>query len=675
MTPHPLRNSNRPVPASLSLRAPEHAPAQPSTRVSRSEFHRIERQRERLTNFQLRQILAQPNFSDRILGVVRFVERSWQSTRYNHQDSFNTTEGVYESDCSEFITWILRRVAPQALEGISRPRHPVVSDFTRHFERTGSPGGNPYLQAIPEVIRIEPGDLIAWRTPNGFPSNATGHIVVAVSRPIPFANGYLVRVADFTSYPHENDSREGGSGFGYGTMFFQVDAQGHGTGYGWRGRSSVPQYILNTAIRVARVVSPNPRTQESLGNIHESPLFVGTVADLSSLRQRANWQASQGDVNGLLDTLQERRDFIARQSLSTNDPRFSEAMTPHLMRQAYRNAILPLFEEARSSFSRGEFPRLRDALRHIEEAVQRGNITLTGNQTSELASWRSLPSLNLLDLRPNPYLTFEDRLQEIASYFRERRQGNQEISVNQVRELIRQIRLDFPQISHDQESQLQTWMAQAYAEAIQWRFHQAEVDAARGKVEDTLIPLDAAREISGQWNLERLRRGSNPIAFDETRARQLIRQALTQGITLSFQNAERFAVAGNEAETLLHLSHAAAYRQRLGQRNLNDFGRREEILSILHRDTPLGRARHQLFLANRAAAEGHETQAQDYLRQAHIQIPLSPLSQRRALQQREENVRRALEARTQERLRLEARERAEEPETQESDPPLPNEAP
>src|SRR6185503_3926276 len=85
----------------------------------------------------------------------------------------------------------------------------------------------------------KPSDVIAWIKPPIVPSPNTGHVAFIVHKPVPVASRpgtYLVRVADSTSLLHDDDTREGRTGFGFGTIVVLADANSDApTGFGWAG--------------------------------------------------------------------------------------------------------------------------------------------------------------------------------------------------------------------------------------------------------------------------------------------------------------------------------------------------------------------------------------------------------------------------------------------------------
>jgi hypothetical protein len=100
--------------------------------------------------------------------------------------------------------------------------------------------------------------VFAWRRPRGFPSRNTGHVGFVVEAPLPvpaIPGAYAVRVADSTSWGHQDDTRapDGVGGFGLGTLVFLTDGDGHGTHYGWYGTAS-EGYVVTPIVfgRVSR---------------------------------------------------------------------------------------------------------------------------------------------------------------------------------------------------------------------------------------------------------------------------------------------------------------------------------------------------------------------------------------------------------------------------------------
>jgi hypothetical protein len=177
--------------------------------------------------------------SNRVLEILERVERTLTRTRYQHATVVREREGVFLWDCSGMSAWILARAAPRARSAIGRER-PVARDFARVIDRAPTTRSERGWQRIEPISAVRPGDIFAWRRPRGFPSRNTGHVGFVVETPqaIPgFPGAYAVRIADSTSFGHQDDTRpdDGLGGFGMGTIVVLTDSEGRGTHYGWHG--------------------------------------------------------------------------------------------------------------------------------------------------------------------------------------------------------------------------------------------------------------------------------------------------------------------------------------------------------------------------------------------------------------------------------------------------------
>jgi hypothetical protein len=192
----------------------------------------------------------------RVVEVVDRIRTTVRESSYQHTTRVRERDGVYHWDCSGMAAWVLRQAAPVAMRRISRER-PVARDFAQVIE--SAPEGRS--RAGWQRLRIDeamPGDLFAWRRPRGFPSHNTGHVGFVLDRPVrvpQIPGAWAVRIADSSSYTHQDDSRAGDpdGGFGIGTIVFLADEQGHGTHYGWWGTLS-GGYVVTPVVfgRVSR---------------------------------------------------------------------------------------------------------------------------------------------------------------------------------------------------------------------------------------------------------------------------------------------------------------------------------------------------------------------------------------------------------------------------------------
>jgi hypothetical protein len=196
--------------------------------------------------------------SDRILGVLSRIQRTVRRTRYRHRTRIDARRGVFIFDCSAMAGWVMQRAVPRARRTVTRRRRPLARDFYRSIARL-RPGQRrgPWYR-VPTVAAARPGDIIAWVRPRWFRSKNTGHVAFVVGHPRPNTGpvrGQLVRIADSTRLPHEDDSRgPGRSGFGTGTMLLATNGAGRPVGYGWYGSISRYDWIIPTSIVIGRAL-------------------------------------------------------------------------------------------------------------------------------------------------------------------------------------------------------------------------------------------------------------------------------------------------------------------------------------------------------------------------------------------------------------------------------------
>ena len=198
---------------------------------------------------------APTHAGERVMSLVEQIRSTLRQSAYTHVTRIRPRDGLYDFDCSGMAAWVLRQAAPTAMRRISRER-PVARDFVQQIESAPIDRARAGWQQIGTIADAMPGDLFAWRRPRGFPSHNTGHVGFVLDRPVPVSGipgGWAVRVADSSSYIHQDDSRAGDTdgGFGIGTIVFLADAEGHGLSYGWYG--TVSEGYVVTPIVFGRV--------------------------------------------------------------------------------------------------------------------------------------------------------------------------------------------------------------------------------------------------------------------------------------------------------------------------------------------------------------------------------------------------------------------------------------
>jgi hypothetical protein len=194
-----------------------------------------------------------------IIERLRHIDATLSESAYTHVTRVNEPAGVYDFDCSGMVAWVLSRSAPGAYQALRRgvgDRRMVARDFYRHIASVRPAHPHWAWSRVERVAEAEPGDVIAWIKPEIVRSAYTGHVAFIVDRPAPVREQpgmYLVRIADASSYRHQDDSREGTgrTGFGFGTILVTADPTSDAPlAYGWVGLDSA--WVFPTDIAIGR---------------------------------------------------------------------------------------------------------------------------------------------------------------------------------------------------------------------------------------------------------------------------------------------------------------------------------------------------------------------------------------------------------------------------------------
>jgi hypothetical protein len=194
--------------------------------------------------------------AERILERIRLIEQTTVRTRYQHRTVVDPRRGVYLFDCSGLVTWVLEQEAPTSRKYTYAPR-PTARDYVEAIDRAPARGTRGGWQRVADVADAQAGDIFAWTRPRHFPSDEltghTGFILRAPKRLPGLGNVYSVRIADSTSVPHQDDTRERGGegGFGRGTILIGADEQSRPSAYGWFG-VRYPA-LVEAPVRIGRV--------------------------------------------------------------------------------------------------------------------------------------------------------------------------------------------------------------------------------------------------------------------------------------------------------------------------------------------------------------------------------------------------------------------------------------
>lgn len=174
-----------------------------------------------------------------VMRVLGGIQRSLAESEYSHATVVNERRGSYRFDCSGMVQWVLRRAAPQAARStyVGPAARPLARDFQRRIARAPTERVRAGWRRVARVRDLAPGDVVAWIKPQEIDSPNTGHVAIVVLPPVPvpgYGDAYLVRIADSTRLMHDDDTRVGRTGFGFGTILLVADPEsGAPVAYGW----------------------------------------------------------------------------------------------------------------------------------------------------------------------------------------------------------------------------------------------------------------------------------------------------------------------------------------------------------------------------------------------------------------------------------------------------------
>jgi len=196
---------------------------------------------------ELSQVAERPPLNDAhidwdenaVMRVLGKMASSLEEAEYSHGTLVNERRGIYKFDCSGMVQWVLRKAAPRAAASLAQglAQRPLARDIQRRIARAPIDSVRSGWRRIARVSELLPGDVIAWVKPPEIDSANTGHTGFVVLPPVlapGYENAYLVRIADSTRLLHDQDTREGRTGFGFGTILLVADPDsGAPIAYGW----------------------------------------------------------------------------------------------------------------------------------------------------------------------------------------------------------------------------------------------------------------------------------------------------------------------------------------------------------------------------------------------------------------------------------------------------------
>jgi hypothetical protein len=174
-----------------------------------------------------------------VMRVLGKIYGSLAESEYSHATIVSERRGSYKFDCSGMVHWVLRKAAPAAARSTfyGAAQRPLARDFQRRIARAPTDRARAGWRRIARVSELMPGDVVAWIKPKEIDSPNTGHTGFVVLPPVRvpgYENAFLVRLADSTRLLHDDDTRVGRTGFGFGTILLIADPEtGAPVAYGW----------------------------------------------------------------------------------------------------------------------------------------------------------------------------------------------------------------------------------------------------------------------------------------------------------------------------------------------------------------------------------------------------------------------------------------------------------
>jgi hypothetical protein len=222
-------------------------------------------------------VTVKKEIRDRVAAEGKRIVDKVRYTDYRHRMEVDEFTGTYIMDCSGFVSYVLKRVAPlhfaKILEEVDEPRLRAL-EFYEYFSALKLKSDGRW-RPIHGVLDIQRGDIIAWHPGSIEPHEDTGHVLIVAQTPVPvwrksthrsddletvFPDIYHVSVYDSSNIPHNHDTRQDGvTGVGMGEITFRADSNGRPTAFQFNVRDSFYGYPI--AIGRPEVIEPEEREQ------------------------------------------------------------------------------------------------------------------------------------------------------------------------------------------------------------------------------------------------------------------------------------------------------------------------------------------------------------------------------------------------------------------------------
>ena len=184
-----------------------------------------------------------PNSTENLADAAQRLLSKVRETHYQHKGHIDKVAGAYDMDCSEFVDYLLKRVAPEQFSQIPvepghvRPRAAMYFQFLNRLRQ------QPLLgwQAVYQLGDAQRGDIIAWElhASTEDPGDSS-HVVIVASTPVLETKDlYAVKVYDSSGILHDNDCRpEHTSGVRRGVIRFRISQSGEPIAFQFNSRAN-----------------------------------------------------------------------------------------------------------------------------------------------------------------------------------------------------------------------------------------------------------------------------------------------------------------------------------------------------------------------------------------------------------------------------------------------------
>jgi hypothetical protein len=174
-----------------------------------------------------------------LAAQAALIVETLTETKYVHIENIDQDAGVFDCDCSGFVSFIIQSLAPGHYALIPKePTQPRPRAFKFYeFLHALSPTATAEWTKIDSLLDAAAGDILAWRFLIIEAHHDTGHVVFLAETPTTESTGVVrVRVYDSAEQAHFDDTRgpdedQFPTGVGSGVLKFQVDDQGRPTAF------------------------------------------------------------------------------------------------------------------------------------------------------------------------------------------------------------------------------------------------------------------------------------------------------------------------------------------------------------------------------------------------------------------------------------------------------------